>query len=110
MKMANWIYKVESNCSDPSREAEFNQWYDNTHVPDILKETDFIRATRYEGYKPKQGQAKFIALFDLEADDIERTLKVHEQTEAALKAGGRVSDLLVIVTREAYKRLSSREK
>ncbi|HLQ24345.1 MAG TPA: hypothetical protein VK138_00535 [Acidiferrobacterales bacterium] len=108
--MANWIYKVESNCSDPKREAGFNDWYTNTHVPDILKEKDFIRAARYEAYKPKQGQAKFIALFDLETDDIERTLKVHEQTEAALKAGGRISDLLVIVTRGAYKRLSSSNK
>ena len=30
--MAKWIYKVESNCSDPKREAEFNECYDNTHV------------------------------------------------------------------------------
>lgn len=41
---------------------------------------------------------------------MERTLKVYKQTEAALKAGRRISDLLVIVTRQAYTRLSEREK
>jgi hypothetical protein len=46
----------------------------------------------------------------LETDDIERTLKVHEQAEAALKASGRISDLIEIVTSEACKRLSEREK
>jgi hypothetical protein len=108
--MANWIYIVESNCSDTKRESEYNDWYNNTHVPDILKEADFIHATRYEALHPGPGQAKFVALFDLATDDIERTLKVHEQTEAALKAGGRVSELLVIVTRTAFRRLSERDK
>ncbi len=38
-------------------------------------------------------------------DDITRTLKIHEETEAALKANGRISPLLVIITRGAYKLL-----
>lgn len=110
MAAAHWIYKVESNCKDPRREAEFNEWYSNTHVPDILKEKDFIGARRYEAERPQPGQPQFIALFDLDTDNIDRTLKTHEETEAALKAAGRVSDLLVIVSRGAYKWLSSHEK
>jgi hypothetical protein len=49
-------------------------------------------------------------LFDLEADGIEQILKIHEQPEAALKAGRRISDLLVVLTRGAYKRLASSNK
>lgn len=108
--MTDWTYQVESNCADPRREAEFNDWYDNTHVQDILTGRDFLRATRYEAYRPNPGDAKFIAVFDLETDDIDRTLAIHEETEAALKARGRISELLVIVSRRAYRRLSSREK
>ncbi len=27
---------VLTNCIDPSREGEFNRWYDQVHLPDIL--------------------------------------------------------------------------
>ena len=27
---------MESDCSDPSREEEFNRWYDDIHLPDVL--------------------------------------------------------------------------
>ena len=38
--------------------------------------------------------------------DTQQTLKVHEKTETALKDAARISNLLVIVTMGAYKRLS----
>ncbi len=34
--MERWLLVVETNCTDPSREKEFHQWYDNTHIPDLL--------------------------------------------------------------------------
>jgi len=55
--MARYILVVESNCADPAREAEFNEWYDKTHLPDILETPGFVRATRYENTEPAAGKA-----------------------------------------------------
>jgi hypothetical protein len=72
-------------CS-PAREQEFNDWYDNVHVHDLLKEEKaFMAASRYQAAHPQNGQGKFVALFELETDDIEKTMKLHEETEDSLK-------------------------
>ena len=46
--MAKAIVLVFTDCADPAREAEFNEWYNNTHVPDILQAEGFVAATRYQ--------------------------------------------------------------
>ena len=38
--MERWLLTVESNCSDPLREKDFNDWYDREFVLTwILKRT-----------------------------------------------------------------------
>jgi hypothetical protein len=37
--MAKWLLIVETNCSDPARESEFDEWYDRIHLPDVLYTT-----------------------------------------------------------------------
>ena len=71
--MERWLLVAESNCSDPSRVKEFNQWYDGIHVPDMLETEGFISATRYETVSPTEGRGKFLALYEIETDDIEQT-------------------------------------
>ena len=34
--MERWLLALETNCTDPAREKEFNHWYDNVHLPDVL--------------------------------------------------------------------------
>ncbi|WP_261540164.1 DUF4286 family protein [Burkholderia multivorans] len=101
--MEKWLFMVESNCADPERENEFNDWYDQVHVPDLLKEDAFVAASRYEALPSQGNRGKFVALFQLETDDINQAMKKHEETEESLKSAGRVSDLLQIVSRVYYK-------
>ena len=35
--MAKWLLVVGSNCADAARETEFNEWYEKTHLPDVLE-------------------------------------------------------------------------
>ena len=49
--MDRWLIAVQTNCTDPSREKEFNDWYDNTHVPEVLEVQGIVRMTRYENVK-----------------------------------------------------------
>jgi hypothetical protein len=41
-----WLYVVRVSV-DPNVEDEWNDWYDNEHLPAILACPGFIRATRY---------------------------------------------------------------
>ena len=33
--MARYILEVRTNCKDPEKEAEYNDWYNNTHLADV---------------------------------------------------------------------------
>ena len=105
--MAKWLLVVETNCADAVREAEFNEWYDKTHLPDVLETPGFIRATRYENTEPSAGKAKFLAAYEIETDDIDAFQKANAANMGKKRAAGRMSELLVIVSRGLYKQTSS---
>ncbi len=108
--MAKWLLVVGTNCADAAREAEFNEWYDKTHFPDVLETPGFIRATRYENTEPSEGEAKFLAIYEIETDDIDSFMKTHNDNMARKRAEGRFSELLLIVSRGFYKQTNSISK
>ncbi len=105
--MAKWLLVVGTNCADAAREAEFREWYDKTHFPDVLETPGFVRATRYENIKPSEGEAKFLATYEIETDDIDSFMKRHSDNMNRKRAAGRFSELLVSVSRGVYKQISS---
>ena len=51
-------------CDVPEdQEDEFNRWYNEVHLPEILACPGFISATRYEC---TEGQPRYIAMYALE--------------------------------------------
>jgi hypothetical protein len=54
------------------REAEFNRWYDERHVPDLLAVPGFVSAQRF-ALTDATGQGKpgwtYLALYELDTDD-----------------------------------------
>ena len=105
--MAKWILVVGTNCVDAAREAEYNEWYDKTHFPDVLEVPGFIKATRYESNEPAEGEAKFLAIYEIETDDIDGFMKKHADNMKRKRTEGRFSELLVRVSRGLYKQVSS---
>jgi len=108
--MAKWLQVIETNCSNAARESEFNEWYDKTHLPDVLETPGFVRAIRYENTKPSEGQAKFLAIYEIETDDIDGFMKANVENMGKKRAEGRFSELLVMVSRGLYKQISSLSK
>lgn len=108
--MRKWILTVATNCTDPTREAEFNEWYDKTHLPDILETPGYVRATRYENIKPAEGEAKFLAVYEIETDDIRAVMKANAENMERKRASGRFSDLTALVSRGVYLQISSLSK
>ncbi len=105
--MERWLLTVESNCCDPSRENEFNDWYDNVHLPDILETPGFLRAVRYENTSPAEGQGKFIAMYEIETDDLASTLAKFDEIVNARAKQGRMSDLVMAVGGGLYRQVGA---
>ena len=92
--MPKYLLFAFSDCKDPAREKEFNDWYSNMHVPDMLEVPGMIKASRWVSAEPKEGQhRKYLALYELETDSVEEfDKKVRERGMRTMKEG-RFSDL-----------------
>jgi len=107
--MAKATVLVFTNCADPAREKEFNEWYDNTHVPDVLETPGFVGCTRYEMIgDPGPGQGKFLAVYEVESDDLPSTMAGLQQRVVDLVAQKRMIDCLRVVSFTSYRELSRR--
>jgi hypothetical protein len=104
--MEKWLLTVESNCADPSREKEFNKWYATVHLPDILETPGFIKAARYENTNPGEGQGKFLAMYEIESDDIAQTLAMFTENVNKKAEQGRMSDLVIAVGGGLYRQIT----
>jgi hypothetical protein len=76
--MARAILVVQANPSNPEREDEFNRWYNETHLPDVLRVEGYIAAQRFrvvdgvplaEGLPPPSH--RYLAVYELDTDDLE---------------------------------------
>jgi hypothetical protein len=95
--MARYQLFVFSDCNDPAREEEFNDWYDNVHLPDMLQVEGLVKATRWMTAENAVGQQRrYLAIYEVETEDSIETLneKIKERGMWTMKAG-RFSDLPV---------------
>lgn len=108
--MAKWLLLVESHCADPAREDEFHDWYDKIHIRDILKTKGFVKATRYELQtvtKSAGGRDKFLAIYEIEAEDMDAVMARHSENMKQAKDQGRLSNLIDSTARAIYRQISS---
>ena len=104
--MATWILAVETNCADPSREKEFNEWYDNIHLQDVLQSPGMLGATRYKNSLAGEGRGKYLALYEIETEDIKQTMAAFGEHVTKLSDRGRVSELVKVVSIAAYQQIT----
>ncbi len=76
--MPKYVFVVMTNPTD-GQEAEYNRWYDNQHLPDVLKVEGFVAAQRFklataDGGEPK-GPHRYMALYEAETDDLGKLQK-----------------------------------
>jgi len=79
--MARWIVNVRSYCADPAHEKEFNDWYNNIHIPDILTCPGYISATRYDMETPATIMIPrvYMTTYEIETDDIMKTMQIRDE-------------------------------
>lgn len=77
--MPKAILLVQSGPSHPSREDEYNDWYDRTHLPQVCDIPGIVGARRYElapsaSMPAPDGSSQYVAVYEIEADDPDAVL------------------------------------
>ena len=70
--MPKGILYVESRPASPEQAADYHQWYNETHLPEMLSVDGFVSARRFE---PVEGDGPFIAIYEFDTDDLDTTSK-----------------------------------
>jgi hypothetical protein len=71
--MPKAIMFVQSRPSAPEREDEYNDWYTNTHLPDVLDIPGITAARRFKASEvapPAEGAPPYCAVYELDVDDL----------------------------------------
>jgi hypothetical protein len=95
--VAKGILVVESNPTSPEREADYNDWYSNTHLGEVCALPGIISARRYKvhgdgGPLADPSRRQYLAIYELEADDLSQPFE--ELGKAAADGRIQMSDAL----------------
>ncbi len=111
--MDRWIMIVRSNCAqlvegyEFQPDKEFNDWYDNVHAPDALKTPGFISARRFVNPDISTMESgRYLAIYEIETEDIRKTMAALIQNLRGLEKQGRLSKLLDVVSLTVYKQIT----
>jgi len=63
METGKILNMVATECPS-NQEAKFNKWYNEVHIPMLLKFDGMLGATRYKLLGGSEGQAKYLALYE----------------------------------------------
>lgn len=98
------ILATESICIDPARIQEFHIWYDEVHVPDILGTGLYHTVSRFEAVSPKNGEGKYLALYQTDVPDpASPANEMQDKWRALWTAQGRRSTLIRVTARRVYR-------
>lgn len=119
------IFVIESRCADAAREDDFNAWYDDQHIPDLLATGLFMSAYRFSAVPagaiagaavpgetdavagPPAPNPAYLALYETEMDPAAAVQTFARDHRPRLKAAGRLIDCIEVTWRGVYRQLSS---
>jgi hypothetical protein len=82
--MARFLWLVMTNPAE-GREQEFNRWYDEEHVPDMLGVATVVAVQRFEfvtGGGSAEPGLRYLAVYEVEADSPEQTMAAMDKARA----------------------------
>lgn len=83
-----------TRCNDPSREAEWSAWYDESHLPDLLEAGADVAARFELTQKPVPGMPSIgfshVALYEFRGKDAEKRLEATLERDDELRRLGRL--------------------
>jgi hypothetical protein len=76
-------------CTDPSRVDEWDAWYDDVHVPDMLSSGAFSAMSRWRRVTPRAVGPNHLTLYDVETPTVDEAVTRSAATLAEVVAAGR---------------------
>ena len=70
--MARGIYVVRTRAVSAEREPELDEWYDRTHIPELLAIPGFVAARRFRRVGGEG--TELLAIYEIEAADLSAPL------------------------------------
>lgn len=106
--MEKWIFAVRSNCNDEDREDEFVKNYNQYCLPNFVSLPDCVRASLFENPELSSFESgKYIAIYEIETDDIGQTMKKVGESIKQWRKEGRFNFLVAPVSFALYKQVNS---
>ena len=89
------------------KDEEFNRWYDDVHLADVLKVDGFVAAQRFglEGMDGGDSPHRYLALYEIETDDIEATIKGLTASAGTMVISEALADPVALVASPITKRM-----
>ncbi|MBS0421318.1 MAG: hypothetical protein JSR66_26660 [Proteobacteria bacterium] len=108
-----WLMMVSTKSTDTHRDAQFNEWYNQIDIPDVLQVPGYKRARR--GLRidvpqlPRADLADdntYVALYDILSPNIDRTMVDMLMASRKMEATGRSTDLLKVTERLYFRQMA----
>lgn len=77
--MPRYVFLAFTNPT-PGKEAEYNAWYDEHHMKDVIDVPGFVSARRFRlaprqfAFNTAEPSYRYLALYEIETDDVAGTL------------------------------------
>ena len=77
------IHIVGTRCQ-AEVEDRFNKWYDEVHIPMLLKFKGLKKATRYKILKPREDYPEYVAIYEFESREAFEDYEKSPEMSAAI--------------------------
>lgn len=107
---------VGTRNTDAGREGEFNRWYDEIDIPDVLKVPGYRRARRgalvtggadVSAAIPANEPPPYVALYDIESPNIDGTIIDMLMAAQKMDRAGRSTPLLEVTERLYFRQIGA---
>ncbi len=110
-KITTGVLVVLANCKDPAQEDEFNRWYDEVHIPDVLGTGHFYTASRFRNATADAGPAKYLAIYETaDADPMAAQAGMREKIKPVAAQPGHVNDQVEAVMASPFRLIFSQAR
>jgi hypothetical protein len=80
--MKQGVWAVYTNPTSPAEEEEYNRWYSEVHIHELVEIEGIVGATRYRVVSDDASH-RYVALYHLEGDDLQTVVaRVSERSAA----------------------------
>jgi hypothetical protein len=82
------------------REDEYNDWYDNVHLVEVLEVPGFVAAQRFSAGEAMAGRPgpprKYLSIYEIEADDVNTALAALSSAVAVMNMSTAINSATVL--------------